>query len=190
MHAALLENNNNGRQAQPGFRADPRASAGRQRRAVDAPAESQQPWQGYDPADVVTASATFPRIPGEDPIAQAARLQRWIAEALPYVKAARERRDAVVFLTGAQLADAAAEERHSSEVEALNKQHASEIRAAEERHAALINNVRREAAVTAPAPIVGNARGRRSSGGGVGLFVGGLLVGGLIAASLLRKRNN
>ena len=62
----------------------------------------------YDIIDIVAAASTFPEISGEDPVARAVRRTKWIGEALPHVKEAREKRDAAVFMAGAQLADAAA----------------------------------------------------------------------------------
>jgi hypothetical protein len=62
----------------------------------------------YDIIDIVAAASTFPEISGEDPVARAVRRTKWIGDALPHVKEAREKRDAAVFLAGAQFADAAA----------------------------------------------------------------------------------
>lgn len=66
----------------------------------------------YDFADIMTAVQLFPEIAGEDSAARVVRRLRWIAEALPRIKEAREKREAFVFLAGAVVGDSAAEERH------------------------------------------------------------------------------
>ena len=71
-----------------------------------------QSWPSYDIVDIATAIQLFPEVAGEDSVARAVRRQKWIGEALPGIREARERRDAQVFLAGASIADAAAEERH------------------------------------------------------------------------------
>jgi len=69
---------------------------------------------GYDIVDIMTAVQLFPDVAGEDPVARAVRRTRWIGDALPKIKEAREKREAAAFITGATLADAAAEERHQA----------------------------------------------------------------------------
>ena len=168
MLAALLQNNNNGRQTQPGFKVDPRASAGRSR-AVD---HEESPWLHYDVADVVAAAAAFQEVPGEDPAIRTARLYRWISVTLPHVKEAREKRDAAMLLVGARLADAAAEERH-----------AEQTRLKIEQIVEIINEVRRETETDVPAPRRAareHERGERLRDGTGSAFLGGLVVGGIV----------
>ena len=69
-------------------------------------------WPSYDVVDIMTAVQLFPEIAGEDQVTRVVRRMRWIGEALPRIKEAREKREASAFLAGAKLADAAAEERH------------------------------------------------------------------------------
>lgn len=64
-------------------------------------------WPSYDVADIMTATQLFPEVAGEDGFIRAVRRLKWIGEALPRIKEARERRDAGVFLTAAQLGYAA-----------------------------------------------------------------------------------
>lgn len=68
----------------------------------------------YDFTDVMTAVQLFPEIAGEDSAARTLRRLHWIREALPRIKEAREKREAVVFLAGAAVGDAAAEERYKA----------------------------------------------------------------------------
>lgn len=60
-------------------------------------------WPNYDIVDITSAIQLFPEIAGEDTLARAVRRLRWIGEALPYVKEARERREGAVFLAGGML---------------------------------------------------------------------------------------
>ena len=146
-----------------------------------------QSWPYYEIVDIVAAAATFMEISGEDPVARAVRRHRWIGQALPLVKEAREKREAVAFLAGATLADAAAEERHAAQ----NKLRIEQI-------VEIIDDVRGAAAAVATPPAVTVAkvqpergdRADRAAGtdGGIGLFIGGLVVGGLLVGIALAKR--
>src|ERR1700752_1348495 len=71
-------------------------------------------WPRYEIIDIIAAISAFPEIAGEHPVARAARRHRWIGEALPGIKEAREKREAAAFLAGAAVGDAAAEERHAA----------------------------------------------------------------------------
>ena len=118
----------------------------------------------YDIIDIVAAASTFPEISGEDPVARAVRRTKWIGDALPHVKEAREKRDAAVFLAGAQFADAAARaelrEAHQFTVEQL------------EQLIQILDEVRGPAKpVPAPAQNFGGA------GIVLGLVLGGMAIG-------------
>ena len=141
-------------------------------------------WPRYEIVDIAAAIASFPEISGEHPVARAARRHKWIGDALPFVKEAREKRDAVMFLAGASLADSAAEERHAVEIAATEARHAAQDRLKIEELVEIIDSVRGTAAVPADPQI---SRGK--DGSGVGLFVGGLLVGGLLVGIALSKRS-
>lgn len=140
-------------------------------------------WPRYEIVDIIAAISTFQEIPGEQPLARAVRRHRWIGEALPGIKEAREKREAAVFLAGATLADAAAEERHA----AIDAQHAAMDQLKIEQLVEIIDAVRGAAA---PSVAVAKAlkRGDRGAGTDVGLFVGGLVVGGLLVGIALAKR--
>jgi hypothetical protein len=71
-------------------------------------------WPSYDVVDIMAAAAAFPEISGEDPLSRAVRRTRWIGEALPKIREARQKKEAAAFLAGAYLADRAAEERHAA----------------------------------------------------------------------------
>ena len=101
----------------------------------------------YDIVDILAAAQSFPEISGEHPVARAVRRTRWIGEALPKIREARERRDAAMFLAGATIADAAAEERHKL-IDRLKIEQLVEI-IDEVRGAAAVTSVAR----TAPSPI-------------------------------------
>lgn len=90
-------------------------------------------WPSYDIVDIMTAVRLFPEAADEDPVARAVRRRRWIGEALPFIREARERREASAFLAGAVVADAAAEERHRIAAAAAEEQHRAAAVAAEER---------------------------------------------------------
>jgi len=69
-------------------------------------------WPSYDIVDIMTAVRLFPEVADEDPVVRAVRRRKWIGDALPHIREARERREASAFLAGVVVADAAAEERH------------------------------------------------------------------------------
>ena len=184
MLAALLQNNNNGRQTQPGFKVDPRSSVGRSRHD----SSDEQRWGRHDVTDVIAAAAVFPEIAGEDPAARANRRVRWIGEALPLIRDAREKREAAAFLSGVQLGAAAERaEREASEKISI------------EQLIQIIDEVRATAPVTAvdkqkhPTPVPhsrGAGAGRDVSGPMValGLLLGGVMIGSLISGKSRRRR--
>jgi hypothetical protein len=150
-----------------------------------------QSWPRYEIVDIVAAIAAFPEISGEHPVARAVRRHRWIGEALPGIKEARERREAAAFLAGATLADAAAEERHTAADAATEARHTAQDQLKIEQLVQIIDSVRGEpmAIAVQPAQPRQLERGEhRSTDGGIGLFVGGLVVGGLLVGIALSKR--
>lgn len=184
MLAALLKNNNNARQ-QAGFKIDSRASGGRSRHdrpdRIDGIDGGGDGGGHYSLVDIIAAAATFPEIAGEDATARVARRYRWISEALPFVKEAREKREekiaAVAFLTGAQLG--AATER--AEIAAQDRLKIEQI-------VKVIDEVRN---APPPFPRVSICRGRGTTPAGIGasgpvitlgLVLGGVMIGSLISA--------
>ena len=132
-----------------------------------------QSWPQYDIIDIMAATHLFPEIAGEDSVARAVRRQKWIGDALPHVKEARERRDAGVFLTGAQLGYAAGYEAGASaraDVTAdLPDVVVTEAAAAWARDAAM--------------PRAEQSRGTDGGGAGVGLLVAAIAIGGVALLS-------
>jgi hypothetical protein len=121
----------------------------------------------YDFADIMTAVQLFPEIAGEDSALRVVRRLRWIAEALPQIKDAREKREAVVFLAGAVVGDAAAEERHRATVAAEDERRSLADQLKIEQLVTIIDEVRGaqqpvEVPVRAPRSI---SRGRGSDSG-------------------------
>lgn len=116
-----------------------------------------QSWPRYEIVDIIAATAAFPEMAGEDSVARAVRRHRWIGEALPRIKEAREKREAAAFLAGAQLADAAVREEFAA-AEKLSIEQMVQI----------IDEVR-AAAKPSPArvtpPIAARGRGVTSEGG-------------------------
>lgn len=135
-------------------------------------------WPRYDIVDIFTAISAFPEIAGEDSLTRAARRHRWIGEALPAIKEAREKRDAVAFLVGATLADAAAEERHAAADAQRDLMDQLKI----EQLVDIIDSVRNAAPPSRPH--------ERDDGSGAGLFFGGLVVGGIIVGIALANRRS
>ena len=127
---------------------------------------------GYDIVDIMTAVQLFPEVAGEDPVARAVRRTRWIGDALPKIKEAREKREAAAFITGATLADAAAEERHQAVEAAANERRKLVDQLKIEQLVEIIDSVRR-------VPV---APPRRSSGIAVVLALGvGVVLGVAVA---------
>lgn len=180
MLAALLENNNN-------THVSPQPSPRLPTVIVDRGGGGQS-WPSYEIVDIMGAISTFPEIYGEHPVARAARRHKWIGEALPGIREAREKREALAFIAGATLGDAAAEERHA----AADVQRAIMDQLKIEQLVEIIDSVRGEVpateAVATRSPV--HERGARNvdGGNGVGLFVGGLVVGGLLVGLALANR--
>jgi len=57
----------------------------------------------YEIVDYIAALNAFREIPGEGPVARAVRRTRHLEETLPTFREARERRDAAMFLIGAEV---------------------------------------------------------------------------------------
>jgi hypothetical protein len=137
-----------------------------------------QSWPRYEIVDIVAAAATFMEISGEEPAARAARRHRWIGQALPFVKEAREKREAAAFLAGAQVADRAAREEFAA-AEKLSIAQMIEI----------IDEVR---GADAPAPaLVLRDRGEAAEGADVGgaAIALGLVLGGVAIGIAIARRH-
>ena len=127
---------------------------------------------GYDVVDILAAAQSFPEVAGEDPIARTVRRLRWIGEALPKIKEAREKREGGAFLTGVQFGygagyDAAVAERSP---------------ARERPQAGAITPVR--------APVMPRRapdRGQHEGSGGTGFIVAALAIG---AVALIARRRH
>lgn len=171
MLAALLQNNNNAR-------AEERPPMVKIDRGGGGPI-----WPRYDVIDVAAAIAAFPEVAGEDSVVRAARRTRWIGQALPLIKEAREKREAAAFLTGVAIGAADPGRTVAEEVAAASVDLAGDRIA---QLVAIIDDVR---ANSAPSK-VRQERAAASRGGAakVGLFVGGLILGGLAVALIRRGR--
>lgn len=67
-------------------------------------------WPGFQLVDIVGALEAFQEIPGEHPVARAARRHHHVGEHLNGVRETREAREAAAFLAGATIAQMAANE--------------------------------------------------------------------------------
>lgn len=132
-------------------------------------------WPRYDLVDLMTAMRLFPEAANEDPVARVVRRNRWIGEVLPHVKEARERREAGVFLTGAQLGYSAG---YEAGVVAQSPEKAPD-------------KTDGTVAVSSPTcrdhAAVRRTRGEHAPGGG-GLVVMALAIGAIGALALARRR--
>jgi hypothetical protein len=138
-----------------------------------------QSWPRYEIVDIIAAISAFQEIPGEHPVVRAVRRQRWIGEALPGIKDARERREAAIFLAGAQLGAtterAAAEETPGAATAAI----AGKLSI--EQMIKIVDEIRGiNAAPIRPLPY-----GRGS--GGAGIMIG-LVIGVAIGAAIVSKQ--
>jgi hypothetical protein len=150
--------------------------------------------QRYDIVDILAASQTFPEIAGEDPVARAVRRTRWIGEALPKIREARDRRETGTFLAGLQFGyaagyEAAATERASSSAwgQPSATERASSSAWGRSRATAL------DFARAEPMPAKSMDRGeyeRSGSGVGAGLVVAALAIGAIGAVVLLNRRRS
>lgn len=128
----------------------------------------------YDIVDIYAALETFREVPGEHPVARAARRTRHVQDHLWNLRDVRERREGAAFLAGAALAQSAAEEQRAEERAAEDARHAEEIG----KLVATIDALR-ERLAQKPTPDVA----RR--GGGAGAWV---LLGAGVAIVLLVAR--
>jgi hypothetical protein len=146
-------------------------------------------WPRHDIIDIIAAINTFPEIHGEHPVARATRRHKWIGEALPGIKEAREKREAAAFLAGITLGDAAAEERHAAADAATAAQRTAMDQLKIEQLIEIIDSVRGVALtpVAVRAPLVDRGA-RAASVDGLGFFIGGLLAGGLLVGITLARR--
>lgn len=135
-------------------------------------------WPGYDLVDIVGALNSFREIPGEHPVARAARRHQHIGLHLQGAKEAREQREAAAFLAGAALASQVAQARigeteaELARVVALYDSVTAELAAA------------RAAAATAAA-IAAAPRGRGAYEGGDSLGgIGALLITGVAGIAI------
>lgn len=176
MLAALLQNNNNSAriEARPPMVKIDRGGGG-------------PLWPRVDIVDIASAVAAFPEIAGEDSVVRAVRRTRWIGQALPLIKEAREKREAAAFLAGISIGasdpDRAAPAPPSpTPVADLD---ASKI----EQLVAIIDAVRADANLRRP-PLRHEEGARRaaSTAMGGGLFIGGLIIGGIFVALMHRRR--
>lgn len=134
-------------------------------------------WPRYDLVDLMTAMRLFPEIANEDPVARVVRRNRWIGDVLPHVKEARERREAGVFLTGAQLGYVAGYEAGvAAQTPQVTQVPVDKIDPAVVPAAVVAKPVRRE-----------RSRGDHASGG-AGLVVAALAIGALGALAVVHRR--
>jgi hypothetical protein len=148
-----------------------------------------QSWPYYEIVDIVAAAATFMEISGEDPVARAVRRHRWIGQALPLVKEAREKREALAFLAGAQLGAAAEREAATAEAIARSEAAASTNKLALEQIIKIVDEVRGVDASSAQLPLP-RCRGDSAtgpSGSGAGIVIG-LVVGVAIGIAIVGNR--
>jgi hypothetical protein len=148
---------------------------------------------GYDVVDILAASQSFPEIAGEHPVARAVRRTRWIGEALPKIREARERRETGTFLAGLQFGYAAGYEAAVTERTASS---AWGQPSAIERSSSAWGRSRATAfdfARAEPMPAESTDRGqyeRSGSGAGAGLVVAALAIGAIGAMVLLNRRRS
>lgn len=136
---------------------------------------------GYDIIDIMAAVQSFPEVAGEDQVARAVRRLRWIGEALPKIKEAREKREAAAFLAGATVADAAAEERHQAAQVAAEDRRRLVDQLKIEQLVQIVDEVRGTVATPAmPAPVPR----QRGSGSGTSALSAAILVGLGVAIGL------
>lgn len=139
-----------------------------------------QSWPSYDIVDIVGALQSFREVPGEHPVARAARRHAHVGSHLQDARETRERREAAAFLAGATLADQVAQERIGATEAELARVMALYDTAVTELAAA-------RAALSAPAPAA-----PAGGGGSMGLLVvgvaAGLAIGLAISRSARRRR--
>jgi hypothetical protein len=136
---------------------------------------------GYDVVDILAAVQSFPEIAGEHPVARAVRRTRWIGEALPKIKEAREKREAAAFMAGASLADAAAEERHRQAEAAAEARRKLADQLKIEQLVEIIDEAR------APAAPKALSRGQSAGGTSPGAMIFAIGIGVAIGVMLTRS---
>jgi hypothetical protein len=123
----------------------------------------------YDDVDLAEALRLFPEIAGEHPIVRTARRARWIGEALPKVREARERERAAAFLTGAAIGQLALFDQMKEEAakfEAMRAALSARVAESEARTKAAEASLARAAARSS----------KNGGGGGTLLAVGAVLL--------------
>lgn len=129
---------------------------------------------GFDIVDIGRALDAFREIPGEHPVARAARRTRHVGEYLHGAREQRERREAAAFLAGAALAESAAEERIT----------AAETRTSEASIRELITIVDEVRAAAMPRRAALQRGQHEGSGAGIAI---GLGIGALVMAIALSR---
>jgi hypothetical protein len=145
-----------------------------------------QSWPRYEIVDIVAAAASFVEISGEDPAVRAARRHRWIGQALPYVKDAREKREAAAFLAGAQVGAAA--EREAAEAKAAATTTARSEAAALADKLSIEQMIKIVDEVRGIEALVPLRRDRGASSGAAGGIVIGLVVGVVLGVAIVGSR--
>lgn len=146
-------------------------------------------WPSYDIVDIMTAVRLFPEIADEDPLVRAVRRRKWIGDALPHIREARERREASAFLAGVAVADAAAEERHQAAMAAAEERRRLVDQLKIEQLVEIVDEVRGipNALVATPEP---RRRGQYLAGASPVAFAIALGVGVAIGVAIGRRRRS
>jgi hypothetical protein len=126
-------------------------------------------WPGYNVVDISAALATFPEIAGEDSLARTVRRLRYLDEALPRIRDARENREASAFLVGAEIGRRALLAELANEVAAFRAREVPEVPRALELEEEL-------------------PRGRRGGGSLWPLAIAGIAIVGAIAIAKHKSR--
>lgn len=150
-----------------------------------------QLWsRSYDVVDVIAAAAAFPENPNESDFDHTVRRLRWIAEALPRVKAEREQREAYAFMAGAQLGASAEREAQTERAKAEQAARVRELTAAIadklslEQMIQIVDEFRKP-----PVRALEISRGQRGGPAGSGVVLAiGLVVGTLLGVAITGKR--
>lgn len=142
------------------------------------------PGQGYEVVDFLAAIQTFPEIRGEDTFVRAVRRARWIAEVLPKIKEARERREAGAFLTGTQFGYAAGYSAGIADAAVQVPVDRAPVQPVEQ--VAIASVVKEAPKRVEVSRRVDRDRGDGSSG--AGLFIAVLAIGAIGAVALRRRR--
>ena len=145
-------------------------------------------WPGYEAVDIMTAVRLFPEIANEDPTARVVRRLKWIGESLPFISEVRQRREAVAFLAGAVVGDAAAEERHRV-IDAVRAAQASwSAREAAFQSTDVPVEQLDRVRDTRPKYVRGQYKSGGSGGGGSGLIIAALAIVAIGTVMLARRQ--